>query len=462
MLENRSPWLHQLDRTRDAVPLAEDASVDVAIVGGGIAGMMTAYFTLRDTQHTVALLEADKVAHGATGHNAGQIVSYFERGFKSMVDEFGLEMASEGQRAVESAWQLIDEMVSETQVTTPIHRFTGYAGCCTFEQVVEHLENNRLRISGGLPNESIMLAREWVEALSDEQKMALQQYEGLYTHAEGDAVRALLETYDQQYIAVVAYQKGCANSARFTEEVAAYLLATYPNRFSLFEQTAVDIVQLADEHATLTTNCGAVVTANRVVLATNGFEKIHITTTDGDDVDTRFHENVSGRIGYMSGYLEAPGASPTAITYLSSLLHNEKDPTGDAYFYFTRRPHATRDGEAMNLVCAGGPDSVLPNNAEYDRTSPGREDMHDILNDFLQSTYRHFPQNDVEYAFTWHGLMGFTSNGIRRIGVEPRHAPLMYNLGCNGVGLLPSIYGGKRIAQLLAGETLGPSIFDPK
>jgi glycine/D-amino acid oxidase-like deaminating enzyme len=36
----------------------------------------------------------------------------------------------------------------------------------------------------------------------------------------------------------------------------------------------------------------------------------------------------------------------------------------------------------------------------------------------------------------------------------------MYNLGCNGVGILPSIYGAKRIAQLLAGETLGPSIFD--
>jgi hypothetical protein len=39
---------------------------------------------------------------------------------------------------------------------------------------------------------------------------------------------------------------------------------------------------------------------------------------------------------------------------------------------------------------------------------------------------------------------------------------LLYNLGCNGVGFLPSIFGGHRISQLLAGQTLAPSVFDPR
>jgi glycine/D-amino acid oxidase-like deaminating enzyme len=64
-------------------------------------------------------------------------------------------------------------------------------------------------------------------------------------------------------------------------------------------------------------------------------------------------------------------------------------------------------------------------------------------------------------VFQWQGLMGYTPNNIRRIGFEPRNSALLYNLGCNGVGMLPSVYGGKRIAQLLSGIHLPPSIFDP-
>lgn len=31
----------------------------------------------------------------------------------------------------------------------------------------------------------------------------------------------------------------------------------------------------------------------------------------------------------------------------------------------------------------------------------------------------------------------------------------------NGVGILPSIYGGKRITEFLQGKEMSPSIFDP-
>jgi glycine/D-amino acid oxidase-like deaminating enzyme len=58
--------------------------------------------------------------------------------------------------------------------------------------------------------------------------------------------------------------------------------------------------------------------------------------------------------------------------------------------------------------------------------------------------------------------MGYTSNGIRLIGPDPANSSLIYNLGCNGIGILPSIYGGKRIAQYINGEALEPSIFDPR
>jgi len=68
----------------------------------------------------------------------------------------------------------------------------------------------------------------------------------------------------------------------------------------------------------------------------------------------------------------------------------------------------------------------------------------------------------LPYDFQWHGLMGYMDGRIRVIGAHPDHPRLLYNLGCNGVGFLPSIAGGERIARLLAGERLAPSIFDPR
>jgi len=58
--------------------------------------------------------------------------------------------------------------------------------------------------------------------------------------------------------------------------------------------------------------------------------------------------------------------------------------------------------------------------------------------------------------------MGYTTSGLRLIGPEPANPVLLYNLGCNGIGILTSIYGGKKISDFLAGKTMPPSIFDPK
>lgn len=456
MIPNSSPWLAQLNRSRPAIPLGSAVAADVAIVGGGIAGAVTAYFTLKETNSSVVLVEADRVAHGATGHNAGQITSYFERPFETIVKEFGLELASEGQRSIESAWGLLDEILADAALRTPVYRFTGYAGCAEFEQLLEHLEENKDRAAAGLAPETILIAREagWEEALP-------LFYKDLYSIVPQEDLLALLETKDTRYLACIASQKGCMNSALFTEELMGYLLATYPGRFSLFEETPVTKVCLAEGQALLETRQGHAVEARRVVLCTNGFEQFHIENASGSDVDTKFHHLVQGRIGYMAGYLESLNTAPTAISYFPKGMPETGDPTGETYFYFTRRPHGEGEGEAKNLVCAGGPEQVLPNQALYSREEHCREDIRLSLDDFLRTTYHNHPGADAEYAFFWHGLMGYTPGGLRRIGAEPCNPVLLYNLGCNGVGILPSIFGGKRTARILAGETPERSIFDP-
>src|SRR5688572_15127747 len=151
MFENQSPWLQQLNRTRPIAALDGDHDTDVAIIGGGIAGIATAYYALHNTDKHITLVEADKIAHGASGHNGGFLATYFERTFASLTQEFGLAMAAAGQEAIESSWTLLEQIRQEAKLQTPMWQFTGYAACATSEEILHHLRTNALRHKAGLP-----------------------------------------------------------------------------------------------------------------------------------------------------------------------------------------------------------------------------------------------------------------------------------------------------------------------
>lgn len=449
MRKNLSPWLHQLDATRAPKYLTHDVATNVAIIGAGIAGIATAYFTLKYTTKHVTLLERFKLAHGATGHNAGQIVSYFERGFASMVEEFGVERARAGQKAIDDAWELLDEMYSDASLDIPFSRFMGHAGLTSMEQILWHLKNNHARRLAGLHFAIIRIA----DVVGSEAIPA--DYTGLYTMQPHEDVLRTLETDAKEYIAVVSTQKGCINSALFCQEVLLFLLKKYPNRFGFYEHAPVHKILLREDHAILDVE-KHVITADHIALCTNGFENVHIVTENGLDVDAKYHHLVSGKVGYMSGYLETMNKLPIAISY-----YNDPVPGMDnSYFYLTRRPYEYEKGTHHNLISIGGPDMDIEEHAAYSFDDSFPDEMAGDIDAFVRHTYHLDPNRKIDYIFTWHGLMGYTRNGIRLIGPEPTQPALLYNLGCNGIGILPSLYGGKKLSRHLAGEIVEPSVFD--
>lgn len=450
MKKNRSPWLHQLKKDRQSTTLHADIETDVAVIGAGIAGVATSFFILKYSNANVVLLDRFKLAHGATGHNAGQVVSYFERGFASLVEEFGLEKATEGQQAVENAWELLDEMYTDAHLDIPFSRFIGHAGLSTSDQVMFHLKNNYYRQQAGLYLETIRIAEdaEFVHRIPSE-------YDGIYELVPREDIMTLLETDASDFVACVSDQKGCVNSALFCQEVVLYLLSKYPKRFSLYEHTPIHKIVLKESEAILDAGT-CTVTAARVVLCTNGFESITIFNETGLDIDAKFHHLVSGTVGYMSGYLETMNKSPIAISYFTDASQNTDDP----YFYLTRRAYEAEQGHHHNLISIGGPEVELDDNTLYSSDTDFPDEVSQKIDAFVRRVYDTNPNKKVEYEFTWHGLMGYTKNRVRLVGVEPKNPVLLYNLGCNGIGILPSVYGGKRIADIITGEELAPSIFD--
>lgn len=449
MLPNRSPWLESLDSNRAPRPLAADASTDVAIVGGGIAGVATAFFLLRHTASAVLLIERDRLARGATGHNAGQIVSYFERPLYELVDSFGFERAISAQRDIDGAWALLDELTVEVKAPA-VERFPGHMGMFSLNHLSVHLRNNLMRARGGLETETCVISEE-AEFLPE----LLRDYDGLYTIVPQARVQELLETADPRYRAVLSHWKGCANSARLCQDVVDHLLAAYADRFAYVDRTPVTRVVLGAKAAEIEAG-GHRVEAARVVLCTNGFLDHVVENQAGDTIRATLQHRVAGNVGYMAGIVGEAPHTPTAISYLAS----PRIGHGQAYYYLTRRPHGV-EGREGSLTCIGGPDLRLDRRTDYRASDPYPDDVLEHLDGFIRPLLAPERTAPLAYDYTWHGLMAYTTTQVRLIGPEPKNPVLLYNLGCNGVGILPSIYGGRRIARLVAGEALAPSLFDP-
>ena len=454
-MKNNSPWLHQLRKDREPTKLIGDIKTDVAIVGGGIAGVSTAFFILRNTDKKVILLEGNRIGHGATGHNAGQIVSFFSRPFHDLIKEFPLEMVAQAHKLIEEdAWELLDVMYTEAGLDIPLSRFTGHFGFASKETLYSLLADNRLRIKAGLRPKEISVV-DHADFLDE----AEEKYSSLFKKVSHQEILDKLETKESSFIACLSEQKGVVNSALFTERVAEFLVQAYPERFSIYEHAHINKVVLHEAEAILDAE-QYTIKASRVLLCTNGFDNLSIFNKSGLDIDTRFHHSLNAIVGYMSGYLEEPIRPPTAISYLYDGLTGDED-SGKPYVYLTRRAYEYNENK-HNLISVGGPDISLEDRRQYEKDHEYPDWAKDELDKFVRTIYETDPGKNIDYIFTWHGLMGYTNNKLRLVGAEPKNPILLYNLGCNGVGILPSIFGGDRIARIINGEKLPPSIFDPK
>jgi gamma-glutamylputrescine oxidase len=74
--DNAAVWLEGAPPDEPAPPLSRDLDVDIAIVGGGFTGVSAAYhLSRRFPGRGIALLEARRLANGASGRNGGLVLN---------------------------------------------------------------------------------------------------------------------------------------------------------------------------------------------------------------------------------------------------------------------------------------------------------------------------------------------------------------------------------------------------
>lgn len=90
--ERESLWLADAPEAAEYPPVIGELTVDVAVVGGGIAGLTTALL-LKDAGLSVAVIEADRVAHGASGNNTAKVSALQATVYSRLTERHGVDVA---------------------------------------------------------------------------------------------------------------------------------------------------------------------------------------------------------------------------------------------------------------------------------------------------------------------------------------------------------------------------------
>jgi glycine/D-amino acid oxidase-like deaminating enzyme/nitrite reductase/ring-hydroxylating ferredoxin subunit len=117
-----SPWLETSPRT--AYPRATDLEVDVAVVGGGLAGLTAAYL-LKKAELRVAVLEKDRVAEGPSALTTAHLTWLLDRPLGRLRRDHGAQ-AGRVLEAHAAAIDEIERIVRTLGIECEFERVPGY------------------------------------------------------------------------------------------------------------------------------------------------------------------------------------------------------------------------------------------------------------------------------------------------------------------------------------------------
>ncbi|MFD7755342.1 FAD-dependent oxidoreductase [Streptomyces sp. NPDC059757] len=136
--QDESYWMESTD-TPEHAPLTEDFEVDVAVVGGGIAGLSTAWELARAGRR-VAVLEADRIASGVTGYTTAKVSALHSLVYDRLRRAQGAEAARLYAMSQQDAVERVAVIVDEVRIACDLERVSAYsyaAGASSREAIEE-------------------------------------------------------------------------------------------------------------------------------------------------------------------------------------------------------------------------------------------------------------------------------------------------------------------------------------
>lgn len=421
---NVSPWLDDLRQWQPRPAVTGEQHTDVVVIGSGIAGTATASAFLEETDQKVLIIEADVVASGASGRNAGQAVAMLELHYEKLIDQHGIEAVQELVQFLERGWMHLEALCDRLNIS--YETVEGLDGLMTQKDLADAISTQDIRTQLGYAPDPILVSPENMPTDRNE--------EWIVVTSQKD-IQKKMKVRSQDCLGIATQRRTVLNAAEVCRALVIEMEQRYADRFQLAERSPVTAVMCDDDGVRVITERGLVHT-KQVIFCTNAYAMP--ATTRG----TRAVRlpTVEPKMGYMVGMLDPAHAQTSAISYAHErALDPEVDST--SYFYLTRRP--TKRGD---MVTIGGLDYALRPHEKYASSDPVESE---IVEKYQEWINEHRPElSDEPITYQWHGLMGYTPNGMRVLGRHPDESRIFFNVGCNGIGLLQSVMS----AHALVGE----------
>ncbi len=129
--------------------LKEDIRVDAAIVGGGLVGITAAYLLMMEDLN-VAIIEANRVGRGTSGHTTAKITSQHSLIYDKLIRRFGPEKARQYAEANENAVAFLENLIKKNNIDCDFSSQPAYI-YTQQEQYIKQIEDEiRAAISLGI------------------------------------------------------------------------------------------------------------------------------------------------------------------------------------------------------------------------------------------------------------------------------------------------------------------------
>lgn len=407
---NESSWYANLEEPIKSAKLTDSVlsslggePVDVAIIGGGIAGLTTAYL-LSKSGKKVAVIEDGYIGSGETGRTTAHITHALDDRYYNLEQKHGLDGARSAANSHTAAINLIESIVKEENIDCDFERLDGFLfldPTDTKESLDKELEATH---KAGINTTEVV------------EKAPLQSFN------TGPCIRF-------------------PNQAQF--QPLKYLRGLYHaiirNEGQIFTETHVqeinsDSIKTIDDYT---------LKARNIVIATNA---------PIIDKTSKIYDKQDAFRTYVIGARIKKGAIPTALYWDTG---NQNSENLVAPYHYVRIQKRNNDDKNYDLLIIGGEDHQTGNFSSDDDI----EKRYSRLESWAKDR---FPIEAIEYR--WSGQVMEPQDSIAFIGHNPgdNRNNIYIATGDSGNGITHGTIAGILLTDLILGKSnQWTALYDP-
>jgi len=365
-------------------------NADVVIIGGGIAGLSTAYWIGKeDPSMSVVVVEKYEIGAGATGRNAGFVTCGSVEHFNRLVEKHGKEEALQIWQFSEENMRLLKENIIQDKAEDLLFEHKGSFSLASTDTEFKELQNSAALMK------SMNVSVETIDEAGIKSRLGAEGFVGGIKYVDDGSVHPI----------------------KLLHQIRSKL----SSNVKVCEHHEVHAIENAGDGKRVRTNKGSI-DCSIVVYATNGYSPLLNKFFDDKIFPTRGQILATAPV---PRFMEGPCYANFVLDYFRQL------PTGEmvigGFRQLQKDVEKGYSDEASDLI---------------------QQALEKFLHDHIPSIRK------AKITHRWSGIMGFSVDGQPMVGALPTDEQLFFVGGFTAHGLGLAFHSGKVLADGLFGREI--------